>query len=252
MVFVRSEVSVFVLLEVVAGERGTVAATSHTDPMARAAGCPPQRIPRAADTLEIWDPRGSADIVDWRRVALLSESALAHRGALDIVLAEVNDRRPDGPRHDPPPAVAWLPLTAEAAGGGWRWGLIVDDRLLLPTRPVASWVEFGQPPPQASRAGHWWRVTAPDDHWAEWYVAGATLNVAVRRALHGAAPLDTAVAVMRSQIRHQLLVAIVAATPPERPPIRLAVQDLGGRTGPSAGLGCLLDNDLEDATNLCA
>ena len=41
-----------------------------------------------------------------------------------------------------------------------------------------------------------------------------TLDVAVRRALHGAAPLDTAVAALRSQIRHQLLVAIVAATPP--------------------------------------
>jgi len=41
----------------------------------------------------------------------------------------------------------------------------------------------------------------------------STLDVAVRRALH-VAPLDTAVAALRSQIRHQFLVAIVPATPP--------------------------------------
>ena len=41
-----------------------------------------------------------------------------------------------------------------------------------------------------------------------------TLDVAVRGALHVAGPVGTAVTALRSQIRHQLLVAIVAVTPP--------------------------------------
>ena len=58
--------------------------------------------------------------------------------------------------------------------------------------------------------------------------------------------------VVRSQIRHDLLVAVVDATPPGRPTVRLVAQDLGGRTGPNGHQGCLLADDLDISEHLCA
>ena len=196
---------------------GAVTAAAHTEAMTRS-GCPPQRHQRAADTLEIWCTRGSAG---------------------------------EEP-HAAPRQVRWLPLRLDAVAAGWRWGLVVDDRLLLPTRPAAAWIEQGAAPPQAERVGTWWRVVCPADHRWAWFVAASTLDVAVRRALHGAAPIDTAVRIVRSQVRHDLLVAVVDATPPDRPTVRLVAQDLGGRNGPGGRWGCLLAADLDGAATLCA
>ena len=216
-------------------------------------GCPPQRHQRAADTLEVWDTRGSADIVDWRRAGTVSESGLLLQRDLRLALGEINRRRPAGEApYAAPRQVRWLPLRLDAAAAGWRWGLVVDDRLLLPTRPAAAWIERGAAPAQAERAGTWWRVVCPDDHRWAWLVAASTLEVAVRRALHGAAPIPTAVHVARSQVRHDLLIAVVDATPPDRPAVRLVAQDLGGRNGPGGRWGCLLAQDLDCAATLCA
>ena len=228
-----------------------VTAAVHTEVMSRS-GCPPQRHQRAADTLELWDTRGSADIVDWRRARTAAESGLLVQRGLRRALGEVNRRLPAGEApHVAPRQVRWLPLRLDAAAAGWPWGLVVDDRLLLPVRAAARWIEQGAPPPQAERAGTWWRIVCPDDqHWA-WFVAASTLEVAVRRALHAAAPIPTAVHVTRSQIRHDLLVAVVDATPPGRPTVRLVAQDLGGRNGPNGGWGCCLADDLDDAPALC-
>ena len=221
--------------------------------MTRPGAGPPQRTLRGADTLELWDPRGSVSIADWRRAALGAESALQFgSGAVAAALAVVNRRLPAGEAHEAPRRLAWLPLHLDAAAAGWRWGLVVDERLVLPARRAAPWIESGAPPPQAQRAGAWWRITRPDgDRW-EWYIAAATLEAAVRRALHGTAPIDTTVVIARAQIRHQLLVAVVDATPPGRPPVRLTAQDLGGPRGPAGGWGCLLARDLDTAEALCA
>ena len=58
--------------------------------------------------------------------------------------------------------------------------------------------------------------------------------------------------VARSQVRHDLLIAVVDATPPDRPAVRLVAQDLGGRNGPGGRWGCLLAQDLDCAATLCA
>ena len=101
------------------------------------------------------------------------------------------------------------------------------------------------------RIGTWWAVrSATDADWC-WYVGATTLEGAVRRALHATAPIATTVHITRSQLRHDLLVATVDATPPGRPTTRLAVQDLGGRTGPSGRWGCRLADDLDAAEHLC-
>lgn len=220
--------------------------------MARSGGCPPQRTQRAADTVELWDPRGSVHIADWRRATTVTESELHRSAALHHALAEVNRRRPGAEPHRAPRWPAWLPLRLDIAAAGWRWGLIVDDRLLLPARPAAAWIESGAALPQSERAGTWWRVSCPDDHHWAWYVAAGTLEGAVRRALHGAAPIATAVAIARAQIRHELLIASVDVTPPGGRTIRLVAQDLGDRLDPAVRWGCLLADDLDSATNLCA
>ena len=214
------------------------------------AGCPPQRHQRYVDTVELWDPRGSVDIVDWRRADLVSERLLYQRSAFTSVLAEINRRRAGAP-HKAPAAPRWLPLRLDAAAAGWPWGLVIDDGLVLPTRTAARWVEGGAALPQHERVGTWWRICCPADHNWTSYVAAGTLEVAVRRALHGAAPIDTAVRVIRSQIRHDLLIAVVDATPPHRPSIRLVAQDLGGRAGPNSRWGCTPAADLNAANNLC-
>ena len=120
--------------------RRLLVATAHTDPMTRDGDCPPHRTRRAAGTLELWDPRGSSHVVGWRRAALVAESALAQRpAALTGALAAVQRRRPGGEPHEAPRRLAWLLLRLEAAVAGWRWGLVIDDRLvpLLPY-PLAS------------------------------------------------------------------------------------------------------------------
>ena len=66
-----------------------------------------------------------------------------------------------------------------------------------------------------------------------------------------AAPIDTSVHVARSQVRHDLLVAVVDATPPGRPAVRLVAQDLGGRNGPGGRWGCKLAENLDVAATLC-
>ena len=215
-------------------------------------GCPPQRTQRAADTIELWDPRGSVDVADWRRAALVAESRLELRWVLDHALAEVNRRHTGGEPHKAPRQLRWLPLRPDDAAAGWRWGLLVNDQLLLPTRLAPRWIEQGAAPPQPQRAGTWWRIAQPGNHHRTWYVAAGSVEVAARRALHGAAPIATEVRVARSQIRHDLLIAVIDATPPGRPTIRLVAQDLGARTGPNGGHGCLLAADLDTAPKLCA
>lgn len=213
-------------------------------------GCRPQRTQRANDTLEFWDPRGSAHIVDWRRTHTAAESRLRPARELDGVVAEIN-RRHDGEPHTTPRQLRWLALRLDdGAASGWRWGLIIDDRLLVPTRPAAPWIERGAAPPQHERAGTWWRIACPDDHWT-WYVGAGTLELAVRRALHATAPIPTTIHITRWEIRHDLLIAVVDATPPERPTIRLVAQDLGGPHGPGGRWGCLLARDLDNAETLC-
>ena len=102
------------------------------------------------------------------------------------------------------------------------------------------------------RIGTWWAVrSATDADWC-WYVGADTLEGAVRRALHATAPVATTVGIARSQLRHDLLVAVVDATAPRRPTTRLAVQDLGGPNGPGGRWGCLLAGDVDNADQLCA
>ena len=215
-----------------------------------------QRTQRAADTIELWDPCGSADVADWRRLDLVSERRLSLRGELgrelDQALSAVNRRRPVGATpHTAPVEVRWAPLHLDAAADGWRWALIIDEELLLPTRAAPGWVERGAAPPQSERIGTWWAVRSATDWCWCWYVGATTLEGAVRRALHATAPIDTTIRIVRSQLRHDLLVAVVDATPPGRSTLRLAVQDLGGRNGPGGRWGCLLADDLDAAAHLC-
>ena len=215
-------------------------------------GCPPQRTLRAADAIELWDPAGSAHIVDWRRLGLVAESRLHVPWALDDTLRALDRRLPEQAPHTRPRQVRWVPLRLDAAAAGWRWGLILDSGQVLPTRLAASWIERGAAPPQDQRAGTWWRITDPGAYEWAWFVAAGTLEVVVRRALHGTAPIPTAVHVARSQVRHDLLATAVDAASPGRPAVRLVVQDLGARNGPGSRWGCLLARDLDGAAALCA
>ena len=136
----------------------------------------PQRSWRAGDTIELWHPRNSPHFVDWRRVDAVSERRLSEPAV------EVHPGR-----HQPVPPRRGPSHRAQRAALG-----------------------------RLQRARTWWHAVCRDDHNWGWRVAADTFQAAVRRALHGAALIDTTVRVAREGILHECLTANVDATPPNR------------------------------------